>query len=58
MSLDIFDKKVDQEIIPGPSGSFESQSPIEESELQLRKSTRKGYLIDLMRLRIMFSWYL
>ena len=29
-------------MIPGPSGSYESQNPIEESELQIRKSTRKS----------------
>ncbi|KAH0709255.1 hypothetical protein KY284_010682 [Solanum tuberosum] len=32
---------MDQEIILGEGESFESQNPIEESELQLRKSTRK-----------------
>ena len=33
---------MNQEMIPGPSGSYESQNPIEESELQICKSTRKG----------------
>ena len=33
---------MDQEIIFDPSGSYESQNPIEESELQIRMSTRKG----------------
>ena len=33
---------MNQEMIHVPSGSYESQNPIEESELQIRKSTRKG----------------
>ena len=33
---------MDQEIISGPSGSYESQNPIEKSELQIHKSTRIG----------------
>ena len=39
MSQDMLDNSIDQEMILGPSGSCESQNPIEESELQLRKST-------------------
>ncbi|KAH0776342.1 hypothetical protein KY290_007753 [Solanum tuberosum] len=42
MLSNILDNSMDQEMIPGPSGSYESQNPIEESELQIRKSTRKG----------------
>ena len=38
----ILDNSMDQNMIPDPSGSYESQNPIEESELQIRKSTRKG----------------
>jgi len=41
MSSDILDGSMDQGMVLDPSGSFESQNPIEESELQLRKSTRK-----------------
>ena len=33
---------MDHEMISGPSGSYESQNTIEESELQIRKSTREG----------------
>ncbi|KAK4737179.1 hypothetical protein R3W88_000876 [Solanum pinnatisectum] len=44
MLSDILDNSMDQEMIPGPSGSYESQNPIEESKLQIRKSTRKGVL--------------
>lgn len=56
MLSDILDNSMDQETISGPSGCYESQNPIDESELQIHKSTRKGYLND-QRLRIMFSWY-
>ncbi|KAH0652494.1 hypothetical protein KY289_030172 [Solanum tuberosum] len=42
MLSNILDNSMDQEMILGPSGSYESQNPIEESELQIRKSTRKG----------------
>ncbi|KAF3638907.1 hypothetical protein FXO37_24173 [Capsicum annuum] len=42
MSQDMLDNFIGQEMIPGPSGSCESQNPIEEYELQLRKSTKKG----------------
>ena len=45
-------------MILGPSESYESQNPIEESELQIRKSKRKGVPKYLMRLMIMISWYL
>lgn len=32
---------MDQEIIPRPSGNYESRNPIEKSELQICKSKRK-----------------
>ena len=31
----ILDNSMNQEMIPGPSGSYESQNPIEEFELQI-----------------------
>ncbi|KAH0679228.1 hypothetical protein KY284_020313 [Solanum tuberosum] len=40
MLSDILDNSKDQEMIPSPSMSYESRNPIEESELQIRKSTR------------------
>ncbi|KAH0707780.1 hypothetical protein KY290_011743 [Solanum tuberosum] len=36
ISSDILDNSMDQEMIFGPSGSYESQNPIEESELQIQ----------------------
>ena len=42
MFSNILDNSMDQEMFPGPSGSYESQNLIEDSELQIRKSTRKG----------------
>ncbi|KAH0720233.1 hypothetical protein KY284_005263 [Solanum tuberosum] len=42
MLSNIVDNSMDQDMIPSPSGSYESQNPIKESELQIRKSTRKG----------------
>lgn len=33
---------MDQEIVPGPCYSFEYLNSTEESELKLRKSTRRG----------------
>lgn len=41
MSSNIFARTIDREIIPGSSGSFESQSSIEESNLQQCMSKRK-----------------
>ena len=58
MFSNILDNSMDQEMIPGPNGSYESQNPIEVSKLQICKSTRKGLRKRSMRLRIMFSWYL
>ena len=42
MLSNILDNLMDQEMIPGPGGSYESQNPIEEVELQICKNTRKG----------------
>ncbi|KAH0671590.1 hypothetical protein KY289_026083 [Solanum tuberosum] len=36
MLSNILDNSMDQEMIPGPSGSYESQNPIEDSELQIQ----------------------
>ncbi|PHT58691.1 hypothetical protein CQW23_01054 [Capsicum baccatum] len=44
MSSDMLDYSIEQEMTVVPSGSCESQNPIEESKLHLRKSTRKGVL--------------
>jgi len=41
MSSHILDKPMDQEMVPGPCGSFESQNSIEECDHQLCKSTIK-----------------
>jgi len=42
MLSNILGNSMDQEMILGPSGSYESQNPIEKSELRICKSTKKG----------------
>lgn len=60
VSFDTVDNQIDQNLIldPSRSGNSQSQNPSDEPEFQLRKSAEKIYPNVLMKLKIIFSWYL
>ena len=58
MLSNILDNLMYEEMFHGPSWSYESHNPIEESVLKICKSTRKDVQNNLMRLRIICFWYL